>query len=220
MIDAEQIKIIEHKIGYTFSDKRLLVNALTHSSYSYERGGENNEKLEFLGDSILNFLVAEKLYLQNVSNEGDMTVMRSKMVSRKPLAYAVAKLDLLKYLRIGGGLKRNELSLKTRSNIFESVLAAIYLDSGLEQCKKFIFDNLDIERDLYIDYKSAVQEYVQANKKGGVLRYEDILINKDNACFETRLYLDEIEMGVGQGSKKKEAQQEAAKQMYLKLGLK
>lgn len=215
MLNDGDIKVIEANIGYSFSDKSLLITALTHSSYTYEHGGENNERLEFLGDSILNFLVAERLYFDNMSNEGVMTVVRSKLVSRTPLANAVDKLKLMDYLQIGGSLKKSDLSIKAKSNIFESVLAAIYLDSGLEQCKKFIFANISHENIFNVDYKSHLQEYLQAQRKKSTLLYK--VETTSDGLFKAKAFLDGNEMGVGAGKRKKEAEQQAAKQLCLKL---
>ena len=108
MLDRDRIIRIEKSIDYTFKDKSLLTTAFTHSTYSYEHGGENNEKLEFLGDSILNFIVAERLYQDHLKTEGDMTIVRSKLVSRLPLAKAVDKLGLAEYLQIAGSFRESE----------------------------------------------------------------------------------------------------------------
>lgn len=214
MFNKEKIMAVERNIGYTFSDKSLLETALTHSSYSHLNGGENNEKLEFLGDSILNFIVAERLYFDRLTNEGAMTVVRAKLVSRTPLAKAVEKLKLLDYLRIDGGLTTSQLSVKARSNIFESVLAAIYLDSGIDQCRRFIFDNISTDSIYQVDYKSHLQEYLQSQRQS--VKY---IVKEIANGFEAEAISSDNEMGVGTGRRKKEAEQNAARQLCLKYKL-
>lgn len=216
MLDDVRISEIEEKINYCFSNKKLLEVALTHSSFSNEHGGESNEKLEFLGDSILNFLVAEKLYHEQIDDEGTMSVLRSELVSMKPLANAVKNMNLLQYLRIGKGLKKTELSLKIQSNIFESILAAIYLDGGLKDCRNFVFDNLEFNNILSNDYKTHLQEYVQAYMKGKVIEYKDSLFG---SYYVSELYIDGKLFGTGKGIRKKDAQQEAAKIACNKLNI-
>ena len=117
-----RIAEIENIIGYTFRDKDLLETAFTHSSFSNEKHVENNEKLEFLGDSVLNFVIAELLYLTSLEDEGAMTVSRASIVSREPLAAEIEKLGLLKYLRVGiGVLRTRNWSTKFKSNLFEAI---------------------------------------------------------------------------------------------------
>ena len=136
-----QIDKIENIIGYKFRNKTLLVNAFTHVSYINEhKNCESYEKLEFLGDSILNFIVADKLYHAQLRDEGEMTMLRARMVSRSPLAEAVKRMDLCPFVRLGKGAEKcDTMPVKIQSDIFESVLAAIYLDSGsMTEAKTFV----------------------------------------------------------------------------------
>lgn len=209
---------IEKIIGYTFRDKNLLETAFTHSSFSNEHHVENNEKLEFLGDSVLNFVVAELLYLSSLEDEGAMTVSRASIVSREPLAAAIQKLGLLKYLRIGVGVsKTRNWSTKFKSNLFESILGAIYLDGGMESAKHFVYNHLgrDIAHSAAIDYKSRLQEFKQAKFNDQTLEY----VTEDNGRkeFVSKVYLGEELIGEGKGRKKKLAEREAAKAALKKI---
>ncbi len=209
---------IEKIIGYTFRDKSLLETAFTHSSFTNEHHFENNEKLEFLGDSVLNFVVAELLYLSSLEDEGAMTASRASIVSREPLATAIEKLGLLKYLRIGIGVsKTRNWSTKFKSNLFEAVLGAIYLDGGMENAKHFVYNHLgrDIAHNAAIDYKSRLQEFKQARFND--LKLEYVTIDNGRKGFISKVYLGGEFVGEGTGRKKKLAEREAAKVALKKL---
>ena len=166
------MKELERKIGYTFTNKELLKKALTHTSYAYEHNVESNEKLEFLGDSILEFISSVYLF-QNYSHlkEGEMTKVRATVVCEKSL-YKVAKMhnfsDFLylgKSERQSGGEDRPAIL----ADIVEAVIAAIYLDGGIEEAQKFIIENLKQEIEIASknvgqkDYKTVLQEKLQEN---------------------------------------------------------
>lgn len=192
-------------IGYTFLDKRLLETAFTHTSYVNEHGGESNERLEFLGDSILNFLVAEKLYALSEAGEGKLSVMRAELVSKKPLAAAVEELGLIEYLRMGSGAAGERVSEKFISNLFEAVVGAIYADSGsLEACRTFVFRNL--KRAAAKDYKSELQEFAQGKYK----TVPDYVCVSSEAGFVCTVSLAGRKLGTGEAPRKKEAEQAAA----------
>ncbi len=208
---------IENIIGYSFRNKNLLEVAFTHSSYVNEHGGESNEKLEFLGDSVLNFVVAELLYLSAMEDEGAMTVSRASIVSREPLSAAIEKLGLLKYLRLGAGVDIGRWSDKFKSNLFEAVLGAIYLDGGIENAKHFVFNHLgrEIAHTATIDYKSRLQEFKQANFNDLDLVYKTV--DNGKKLFVSKVYIGDELMGEGTGKKKKLAEREAAKAALNKL---
>lgn len=131
----------EERIGYTFKDKTLLRTCFTHSSYSHEHGGKNNERLEFFGDSILGFITTEYLYGKNPDlGEGQLTVYKQQLVSRKPLAAAINKLGLNDYILYGVGEKNNtpEHHEAACENLYEALVAGIYLDGGLAEAANFI----------------------------------------------------------------------------------
>lgn len=215
-----QITEIEKIIGYIFKDKALIETAFTHASFSHENNVESNEKLEFLGDSVLNFVIAELLYLTAMEDEGAMTVSRASIVSREPLAAAVEKMGLLKYLKIGVGANRTKnWSTKFRSNLFEAVLGAIYLDGGMENAKHFVYNHLgrDIAHSAAIDYKSRLQEYKQARFNDLQLEYKTT--DNGGGEFVSKVYLGGELIGEGKGKKKKLAERAAAGAALKKLNI-
>lgn len=214
------VKKVEKIIDYHFRDENLLITALTHSSFVNEHDNCcSYEKLEFLGDSVLNFIIAEKLY-KKAESEGEMTQKRAVMVSREPLCRSVNEMGLYEFVRFGNGTDKDEgLSVKTQSDIFESVLAAIYLDSGsIEKATAFVNKHLSVLPDAQsIDYKSRLQEYAQANKMPLVYSEPVRKGELNRPYFEAEVILDNRYKGKGTGRSKKEAQQFAAKQIYLEV---
>ena len=138
------IESIEKKIGYRFDDKSLLKLAFTHSSYANENKVASNEKLEFLGDSILNFCVADYLFRKGGGNEGTLSVMRSKIVSEPPIARCVDGLDIIGHLACGVGESHNQnKSDAVKADLFEAVVGAVYLDcDDIAVCQSFIIKHL------------------------------------------------------------------------------
>ncbi|MBR2967717.1 MAG: ribonuclease III [Clostridia bacterium] len=217
---TNDIAIIEDVIGYTFRDKSLLDTAFTHSSYTNEFYVENNERLEFLGDSVLNFVIAELLYFNAKDDEGTMTVSRASIVSREPLAAAIDKLGVLKFLKTGGGFSNPSLwSTKFRSNLFEAILGAIYLDGGMESAKRFVYNHLgrDIARNAPIDYKSRLYEVKQSRYNDLSLEFVTVVGNNDS--FVSKVYLGGELIGEGEGRKKKLAEKAAAEAALKKFNL-
>lgn len=151
----------EEALGYRFKDKKLLLCCFTHKSYSNVKGGENNERLEFLGDAVLQLAVTEELYLDISADEGRMTELRKQYVSKPALERAEGRAGLMRFLRYSGG--EENVGGKTASNLFEAAVAGIYLDGGMEEAKKFLARYLkEIEPD---NYKTRLQEYVQERAK-------------------------------------------------------
>lgn len=222
------MKTLEEKIGYTFRDRTLLENALTHSSYANEhrdKGMPSNERLEFLGDSILGLVVADHLYRNRPDlPEGDLTRIRAALVCEGSLVEVAKSLDLGSYLKLGrgeesgGGRKRPSI----QADAVEAMLAAVYLDGGIGQARKLIHDLiLNQEREKIAngrDFKTALQELVQ-RESGQVLSYR--LVGEsgpDHAkCFSMEVLLNGQPIGAGEGRSKKEAEQAAAKAAVGKL---
>lgn len=151
-------RAVQSRIGYAFDDPELLERAFTHASYINEHKGVANERLEFLGDSILDFLVGERLYIDNpTDDEGKLSEKRAALVSRKPLARIIDSLGLMKYLLIGAGVDKRNFSEKNRSDLFESILGAIYLDGGLDECRAFLDRNFYGKVVPEYDYKTQLQ---------------------------------------------------------------
>ena len=216
------IKDLETAIGYRFSNITLLQNALTHSSYANERWHDSlmsNERLEFLGDSILGMVVAEYLY-KNFPNrpEGELTRMRADMVCETSLAAVAAQLDIGKHLLLGHGEEQG--GGRTRASILadavESIIAACFIDGGMEAARKFIQRFVLVEVPVTklhnTDYKTALQELVQ-QKKNQVLSYHLLAESgpDHDKRFEVEVKLNGKVVGVGSGSSKKRAEQDAAR---------
>ena len=222
------IKDLETAIGYQFRNITLLQNALAHSSYANERWHNSlmsNERLEFLGDSILGMLVAEHLYRSFPDRpEGELTRMRADMVCEKTLSNVANKLQLGEHLLLGkgeerfGGRNRNSIL----ADAVESVIAACYLDGGMPAAQafveKFILVNVPTVRLTHTDYKTALQELVQ-QKKNQVLAYS--LVGESgpdhDKQFVVELSLNGERVGTGTGSSKKRAEQDAARDAMEKL---
>ena len=198
-------------IGYIFKNKSLYTRALTHSS----RSDKNYERLEFLGDSILDFLVGEYFYINCDEAEGKLSVHRSHFVSETYLSKIFDELNLENDVLMGKSYQ-GKLSKSIKGDVIEALLAAIYLDGGLESAKKFVYDNFDLESYKNIvdeNYKSKLQELVQGNFKCK-MTYDTILTEKG---FMATFYMDEDKISTGQGSTKQEAEQMAAKSAISKL---
>jgi len=222
------IKDLEIAIGYRFKNIQLLQNALTHSSYANERWHNSllsNERLEFLGDSVLGMLVAEYLY-HNFPNrpEGELTRMRADMVCEQTLAAAANRIGLGSHLLLGhgeeqgGGRNRNSIL----ADAMESVIAACFLDGGmaaaLKVVQQFILVEVPVTRLHNADYKTKLQELVQ-QKKNQVLSYK--LAGQSgpdhDKKFDVEVSLNGSVVGFGSGSSKKRAEQMAAKSAIEKL---
>ena len=211
---------LEERIGYTFRDPSLLETALTHSSYANERRGcECYERLEFLGDSILGFVTADFLYRHDPKiPEGRMTKLRAELVCEQSLYAVAARLGFSQEMRLGHGAERtgerNRQSIL--ADMVESVIAAIYLDGGLENARRFILDMLLLPADLedehrLIDHKTALQEYLQRDGECSI-RYEEVSESgpDHNKPFVFRVLVNGEASGEGSGRTKKEAEQAAA----------
>ena len=151
----------ERAIGYTFKDKELLLTCFTHSSYSNNCGGESNERLEWLGDAVLLLVVSDKLFLESGEKEGKLTNRRKQYVSAEALTPIAERLSLMNFLRHSG--TQDNLRGKTASSLFESVVGGIYLDGGFERARRFLQETLTFNP--IVDYKTVLQEYVQAITK-------------------------------------------------------
>ena len=216
------IKDLEAAIGYKFRDISLLQNALAHSSYANERWHNSlmsNERLEFLGDSILGMVVAEYLYRSFPDRpEGELTRMRADMVCEQTLAAVAGRIDLGRHLLLGNGEEQG--GGRTRNSILadavESVIAASFLDGGMEAARqfieKFILVEVPVKKLHNVDYKTGLQELVQ-QKKNQVLSYT--LVGESgpdhDKRFDVEVRLNGKVVGVGSGSSKKRAEQDAAR---------
>ncbi len=229
MLKDNDIITIQKKIGYTFKNLNLLERAFTHGSYS-KNAQENYQSLEFLGDSILDFVVAKRLMEINPNaHEGTLTKLRAQIVSREPLAKEVEHLDLVRFLIVGKGENKEYIIAqeKIKSDIFESIIGAIYLDSGkIELAEKFVLSKLaplfdgSAKHPNGIDFKSRLNEY--ASKHDVKVEYVLISAVGEAHCptFTCEVKVDSTTLGKGVAKTKREAEQQCAKQALLKLGVK
>ena len=210
------IKEIENKIGYTFQDKDLLRVAFTHSTYANAYGGKDNERMEYLGDAVLQLVVTEWQFARyERAEEGEMTRQRQKYVCEEALDEAARGLGLQKYLLVAGG--KANVGKKTVSSLFETVVAAIYLDGGYDAAKAFIVKYGRLEtQSVSTNYKGALQELLQSKGEQTPV-YKTVKSGKDNAPTFVATAIAMGETATGEGSSKKEAEQQAAERLLAVL---
>ncbi len=200
------------KYNIKFKKSDLLSKALTHSSYSNEHGGENYERLEFLGDTVLQIIVSEYLYLNYDLQEGGLSKIRASYVCEAALAKYANDIHLQEYIKVGKG--QSEANITILADTFESLMAAIYLDQGMEKVKKLVYDvvipYIKNKTVFLEDAKSTLQEMVQTTKKS----LEYVVVNESgpahNKKYTVKVLIDNIVYGKGTGNSKKEAEQMAA----------
>lgn len=215
------LEVLQQNINYKFKNIDLLKKALTHTSYAYENNIESNEKLEFLGDSILEFISSEYIYntYKNLK-EGEMTKVRATVVCENSL-YKIAKAhDFSKYIFVGKSERMCNGNTKPTilADSVEAVIAAIYIDGGLEPVKKFIINNLKNEIEIETknvgkkDYKTVLQEELQKN---GEVKIQYRILKESgpdhNKIFEAEVTVNGKALAKGKGKSKKEAEMHAAK---------
>ena len=205
---------VENIIGYKFKTKKTLQRALTHSSYSNEHKVESNERLEFLGDAVIEFIITERLYFEIKGKEGDLSKIRALLVSEKPLSDAIDRLGLEKFLIRGVGERKNTTQSKAiKCDMFEAIVGAIFVDGGIEEAKKFF--NLALEKQVeqiklngYVDDpKTKLQEMLKQAK----IVYSTTKSGVDHCpVYKTSVFVNNVKMGVGEGSNKRTAEENAA----------
>ncbi len=201
-------------------NEELLEEALTHSSYSNEhKDAINYERLEFLGDAVLELLTSEYFYKNTNDKEGVMTKKRASFVCEQALAHYAKEIGINKYIRVGHGQEDN-INDTIIADVFESVLGVIYLSFGIEKAREYVEDIIIpyIKKDFVFfgDYKTMLQEFVQTDKKS----LEYVLVNEygeaHDKTFEVVVKINDIIYGKGIGKSKKEAEQQAAFDAYKK----
>ena len=223
------MEFLQKKLNHKFNNVELLKNALTHSSYANEVRAYygSNERLEFLGDSILSIIVSEYIYKQFPKMpEGELTRLRVSLVCEKSLCSFARELELGKYLLLGkgedhnGGRERDSIL----ADAFEAVLAAIYLDAGMEKAREHVMNFVlreinDKNDDGFKDYKTVLQEIIQQNPEESV---SYILTGEEGPAhdkkFTVEVHLNSNVIGCGEGHSKKQAEQMAAKQALELMG--
>ena len=212
------MKDLFKKYGIKIKNERLLGEALTHSSYSNEHGGKSYERLEYLGDAILEIVCSEYLYFNTHESEGEMSRLRSLYVCENALYEYSKEINLKDYILLGNGVE--EANKTIIADVFEACMAVIYLENGLSTVKR-LFDKLIVpyierKEDFLMDYKSLLQEDVQTVKKS----VEYNLISETGPAhkkeFEVEVIIDGLVYGRAKGPSKKEAEQNAAREAYMK----
>ncbi len=223
----ENLRKFETKIDYRYNDIKLLKHALTHSSYANEKRMsklENNERLEFLGDAVLELVTSEFIFRKHKKMpEGELTKLRARLVCEQTLAACALDISLGQFILLGkgeaatGGRERHSIL----SDVLEAVIGSIYLDGGFTNAKEFIYRFIlaDVDKkELFFDSKTILQEIVQSEYKEQ-LTYE--LIKEEgpdhNKQFTVVALVKDKELGIGVGKTKKAAEQEAAYQSILKM---
>lgn len=219
---------IEEAIGYRFQDKSYLRNALTHSSYANERKINklaNNERLEFLGDAILELVSSDYLYHKYPDMaEGKLSKLRASLVCEEALAASAKSISLGELIFLGKGEENSggRMRASITSDAFEALIGAIYLDSGMDTARGFIEKYVLFDTDSFLkigDAKSALQEKVQANMKNSMILYQvvDMTGPEHSKIFTVSVSINGEEYGRGQGGSKKAAEKEAARIALEKL---
>lgn len=216
---------LETVIGHTFKDPSLLETALTHTSYANEARGrvKHNERLEFLGDSVLSIVVADYLFHHWTDRpEGELTKARASLVCESALFQFAQEIDLGRYLRLGRGeeMGGGRMRPSVVSDAFEALIAALYLDGGMEAARAFILPFITEGKTAEADYKTQLQEVIQQNPEER-LRYElEGETGPDHdKHFQMAVYLNSNLIGRGEGHSKKAAEQAAARQALKLMGL-
>ena len=206
------------KYGIEIKNQDLLLTALTHSSYAYENHCDDYERLEFLGDAVLELIISDYLYKERHLEEGTVTKMRASYVCENALATYATDLKFYEDIKLGSGeVEANNTIL---ADVFEAFVAALYLDQGYEFTKKIVLGIITkyIEKgtDFLQDYKSNLQELVQTVKKSVIYEIIDEKGPAHNKTFTCQVKVDGVIMGKGKGSSKKASEQEAAKDALSK----
>ncbi|MFW6319390.1 MAG: ribonuclease III [Bacillota bacterium] len=222
------MKKLQSFFNLSFKDKDLLKTSLTHSSYANEHHKESNERLEFIGDAVLDLIVGKYLYEKHKNyHEGDLTKKRARFVCENALIDYAHACDLGKYVLLGhgeektGGRQRGALL----ADAFEAFVGAVFLDKGIDEvykiADKVIFPLIEEDRtDDFTDFKSHLQELVQSDKRSLEYKIVSETGPSHHKTFIIRVYMDDIIMGEGKGHSKKEAEQNAAELALKKLAKK
>ena len=226
-MDEETLEQIEHLIGFHFTNRNLLAKALAHSS-SVENRLLSNERLEFLGDAVLDVVICQVLFERFPTHlEGDLTKTKSMLVSRKTCSKVAQNLGLHKFLLVGKGMTSSRaLSGSLSAGVLESIIAAIYMDGGFEEARDFILRNynplIDQTNDekAHGNFKSLLQQYAQQHFD--ILPAYELLDEKGpdhNKCFEVEVVIADHHFSSAWGINKKEAEQKAALNALIELGV-
>lgn len=215
---------LEEVLHYHFKNPALLRIALTHTSFANESKvpSTHNERLEFLGDSVLSVVVADHLFHNSTRPEGELTRMRASLVSEEALFQFAQEIDLGAYLRLGHGeeLGGGRTRPSVVSDAFEAVIAALYLDGGMEAARRFILPFITEGKTAEEDYKTRLQEVIQQNPEEKLHYRVEEETGPDHAKqFTVGVYLNSNRMALGTGRSKKAAEQQAAREALRLMGI-
>lgn len=232
MTDKIRLEIVENRLGYKFKDLSLLKLALTHKSYAYQKGSatnnEYNERIEYLGDAILEHIISDLLYSNDeIFSEGIMTKKRAAIVCETSLCLALKDMNIQDYIYLGKCETSKDCDKKDAiiADCFEAILGAIYLDGGYDNAKIFVLSKLKREIDVVLqgkdfntDYKTELQEILQKN---GNVKIEYKLVKSEglehDKTFYVDVYFNDKKIGDGIGKNKKSAEQAAAASAIKKI---
>lgn len=209
------------QFGIKVKDESLYVTALTHSSYANEHVAENYERLEFLGDAVLQIVMSEYLYKNTNDKEGQMSKERAEYVCESALASYAKEIGIVPFIRVGHG-QLHDINDTIIADVFEAITGAIFLDQGFDTAKSFLLKiitpYIEEKKQFFGDYKSKLQELIQADKK--TLEY--VVVKETGPAhqksFEVEVRMDNLVYGKGKGRSKKEAEQQAAYDAMQKQG--
>ncbi len=225
-MQKSDIAQIEEKLGYKFKNKAILEQAFIHSSYGNLENVDDNERMEFLGDSILSFIVSQYLFGKYPEfDAGMLSKARSSVVSAKALRPIVEKLGIIEYLCVVGRDDVRTLSGKIFANLYEAVLCAIYFDGGLSHARQFVMNTLkDILDDIKSysveqDCKTLVQEYCQEHKIALEYKFDNKIGPDNQPTFYYSLWLDGKKVSSGVGANIKDAERDAASKIVKEWGI-
>lgn len=220
---------LEKAINYEFKDKSLLSLALTHSSYANETGNQTkcNERLEFLGDSVLSIIVSDYIYKHFETPEGELTKLRASLVCEEALFDFAKEIELGNYIKLGKGEQNNGGNKRPSilSDAFEALIAAMYLDGGIEPARNFVLrfvkeDLIDRKKISFKDYKTELQEVIQKNPEEKIVYVLTDEQGPDHdKTFTVSIELNSLSIASGKGRTKKAAEQAAAKEALKLMGL-
>lgn len=226
-MDKDSLHEVQQLLGHQFADTNLVKKAFTHSS-AVDNRLDSNERLEFLGDAVLSTAICQRLFEEfDKYAEGELTKMKSMLVSRETCARVCRRLDLPKFLMVGKGMVSSKaLPMSLAAGLLEAVIAAIYLDSGFEPAQRFILEHFNglIEQvdaeEARGNYKSLLQQYAQ--EQFSVPPMYVLLDEKGpdhNKCFESEVVIDQRHFSSAWGPNKKDAEQRAAYNALVELGV-
>ena len=221
MLSTSELTTIEQKIGYSFVNKKLLDQAFVHSSLAKSKNISDNERMEFFGDAILEYLSSEFLFDKYAESDAGLSAMRSHVVSADALRPVVNKMNIMQYLQVANGSgKIKKLSRKIEANLYEAILCAIYLDGGIRAARNFVMytlkDTMLNAGNIFVkDSKTLLQEYCQKNKLSIEYRFVDKHGPDNTPEFKYELLIDGKSVGFGTGPSIKAAEQNAANKIVV-----